>query len=138
MRVCLIGLSAAVGFAALALGCSSGETVVPVEGKLLVGGSPLPVHPLADLGWVQVAFHRIGPDGKVSPDPHIAKVEPDGSFRVAGKEGSGIPPGRYKVVVRQYDPYPDDKLGDAYSLENSPIEKSVDGNAPLVIDLPAP
>jgi hypothetical protein len=127
----------------LAVGCGGpAEKVVSVRGKVVRGGAPLklkgdpklplpPGDPGASISFVHVEGPKIGQDepGTFNPD--------DGSFHMIGVEGKGIPPGRYKVVVRIGGGGQPDSLKDKHSRENSKLEVTVPdtGVQDLVIDL---
>lgn len=71
---------------------------------------------------VLVRFYRIGDDGQQSTDPEEAAVDAEGNLEVPGAAGSGIPPGKYRIVVRQWDPYPQvDRLNGKFDEKNSQI-----------------
>jgi hypothetical protein len=55
-----------------------------------------------------------------------ASVNPDGDYEVLGKEGNGIPPGRYRISVILPAAFTNsDKLGGAFSPDNSKILREV-------------
>lgn len=124
-------------------GCGGGseaEKVVAVRGKVTRGGQTLTVAgEEAGLGYVQVQFYRIDDAGAQSTDPASARVSTaDGSFQLAGHGGQGIPPGKYRIAVRQWDPYPEDKLQGKFDENTSPIIRTIDGDTTLTIDLENP
>ncbi len=88
-----------LGLAALALtSCSSSPaplTLVPVEGKVTVGGSPLP------LG--QVTFYPDSTKGNGTDKIPVGSIEGDGSYKIRTGTAEGVrdgaPPGWYKVTV---------------------------------------
>ena len=117
------------------------DGAVPVRGRVTRGGEPLAVKGRdLGLGYVEVHFYRIGDDGTTANDPADAAVEEPGDFTVRGKDGHGLPPGKYKITVRQLDPAPNtDKLGGRFNLKNSRIEREVtDGEDEIVIDVSRP
>ncbi len=123
----LLGLAACLALA----GCS-GAKRCKVSGTLTRGGKPLEVHPMT--GKLMVVFRGIG-DGATT-DPQYAIVKPDGSFTVPGPDGKGIPPGKYRITVEQFDPFPTtDKLGGKFNERNSKIEREVTGNDHFDLDL---
>ncbi len=131
-------------FAVLCLvtaGCGDGGAdTVYVRGKVSDGGRPLEVEGReVGLGMVLVQFYRIGDDGQQSTDPEEAAVDAEGNFEVPGREGSGISPGKYRIVVRQWDPYPQvDKLGGRFDAQNSQIIREVTGEEEIEIDVSKP
>ncbi|MFO0796837.1 MAG: hypothetical protein U0804_05125 [Gemmataceae bacterium] len=81
--------------AALAVaGCGGGG--VKVDGKVVNGGSPYA------LGEGEGININLTPEGG---GPAVGgQVEKDGSFKIAGLEGAGMAPGKYKVSVTHYPP----------------------------------
>ena len=115
-------------------GCqqNSGPVTVPLQGSLLMNGQPLEVKG-REIGLGQVALEFI-PADDTGPAPQVFGVKADtaGKFAFAG----GIKPGKYKVAVYQWDPYPNvDRLQGAYSKERTTIVREVDGKSPIDIDL---
>jgi hypothetical protein len=111
---------------------------VKVRGRLLENGRPLVVStaslPPGDKG-IEVAFYPLH-DGGLPGDPFPAVVSPgDGTFHVPGPKGRGIPPGRYRVAIRVGLPGRGDHFKDAFSAENSPVVREVDGTKDVVIDV---
>src|SRR5439155_594625 len=81
---------------------------------------------VGDKGMVQVIFHPLKEGA--AKDTYPAAVKPDGTFEVGGKDGRGIPEGKYRVEVHQWDPYPKlDRLGVRFGANTSPIEINVAG-----------
>ena len=115
-------------------GCRQYE---PPANRLVNDDMPLEVDGReAAIGYVAVRLYRIE-NGEVAAEPASDDmVEADGTFRIFGREGKGVPPGTYRVEVLQYDPYPNDALGGRFSREQSPIEVEVnEANDGLQIDL---
>ena len=55
---------------------------------------------------------------------------------MAGLDGNGIKPGKYRVAVYQYDPYPqNDKLGGKFSKDKTPINVEVTSAQDFPIEL---
>lgn len=125
----------------LFVGCGGGdaEETVTARGRLTNAGQPLTVQGMdVGIGMIQVEFYRIGPDGKQLETPETATVDADGYFNVTGR-GGGLPPGKYKIAVRQWDPYPQvDKLQGRFDAQNSPIVREITGDGDLLIDLSKP
>ena len=122
----------------ISAGCGGGaEEAVPAKGRLLDAGKPLEVRGMeAFAGMVQVEFYRIGPDGQVSDVPETAVADRDGYFDIGAR---GLAPGKYRIAVRQWDPYPDvDKLGGKFDAKNSPIVREITGEEDILIDLSKP
>jgi len=113
---------------------------VDCKGKLLKGGKPLEVAQ-RELGLGQVAIEFIplpAPDAAGAPastERFGTTVDAQGNFSRPG----GIPPGQYKVAVRQWDPLPNvDKLNGAFAEDKTPLLRTIDGKSEIVIDLDQP
>lgn len=81
-----------IAWAALVLlagGCSRGPKLVPVKGKVMLGGKPL------TSGLVNYIPEKETP-GKGFP---FGKIESDGSYELTTDGKSGAPLGTYKVTV---------------------------------------
>jgi hypothetical protein len=115
-------------------GCqqSSGPVTVPLQGSLLMNGQPLEVQGREiGVGQVKLEFIPLD-DAGPAPQPYGVTADAAGKFSFVG----GIKPGKYKVAVYQWDPYPMvDKLQGAFSAERTPIVREVDGKTPIDIDL---
>jgi hypothetical protein len=123
------------------LGCDTPQDdSVPVRGKLTNNGQPLAVKGREiGLGYVELHFYRIQDDGTTDKDPADAAVEESGEFTVRGRDGHGLPPGKYKITVRQLDPAPDnDKLQGRFNFENTPLVREIKEGEEILIDLSRP
>lgn len=133
---------AAILASLLAAGCGSrgGEGLIQVKGKLTNAGQPLKVQGQeAGLGLIQLEFYRITESGQPSTDPESARLDEQGNFTIPGRSGGGILPGKYRVVVRQWDPYPNvDRLGGKFDAAHSPIVRQIAGQEDVVIDVSQP
>jgi hypothetical protein len=118
-----------VSLVGLALpGCGSGYS--HMTGKITEKGAPLK---LSDKGVVQLRFV-----GKDADDYYQADVQPDGSFTVVGRDGRGIPPGKYKVAVKVLDPYGPmarDRYNSRYDDKVTTLEKEVNGRDEIIVNL---
>ena len=94
MRYFLI--AALVGFSLAAVGCG-GDRLIQTRCRLLKGGQPF----IPKEGeFIEVTFVPIPPDGKPPVDFYYADVDQStGTFRPAGKNRKGMPPGKYRVAV---------------------------------------
>ncbi len=124
----------------LLLGCASGppaEPAVAVRGRLTYGGVPLTVKGReVGTGLIELKFLPLGPDGKVGTAFFQASVDEQGNYTVPGRQSQGLPPGKYRIVVRQWEPYPQtDKLGGKFDEKNSPLERTLDSPGAFDIDL---
>jgi hypothetical protein len=139
-------------------GCGGGGNEVWVVGKLNKGGAKYTPPEGQDLSITLVAIEAKDAAGKVvKNEPYLATLGDDGeSFTVPGREGYGIPPGKYRVAITQkmtreaFNAAPPrtragkkvdretDYLDNRFSLDKSPIVREVDGSKPLLIDLDKP
>ena len=125
----------------LVAGCGAKDGAVPVRGRVTNAGVPLAVkNREIGLGYVELHFYRVNDDGSVDNDPADAAVEESGEFTVRGRDGNGLPPGKYKITVRQLDPAPEhDKLQGRFNRTNSRIVREVTGEEKdIIIDLSRP
>ena len=145
---------------ALAPGCGGGSNAVWVEGKLLKGGVPYVAPPGHLVSVTFVGLETLDPAGKLvrSPEPFEADYDDSTSnFTVPGREGKGIPPGKYRVAVTQkmareaFDAAmpkakpgrppitrESDFLDDQFGPTTSPVVREVKASSVLVIDLDRP
>jgi hypothetical protein len=165
-----VTLSAPLLSAALLTGCGSSGSV-KVTGRLLQGGAPYAVPDGQRIGLTLHAIEARDGSGKLvaGNEPFPAQVNPaDGTFRVPGPEGYGVPPGKYRLaLVRKLtreslakieaNPNPRSKRSEKrkasgpqgpdretdlwngqFSAEKSPIVRTLAGNGELVIDIDRP
>ena len=95
-------------------------------------GKPIVVEPGQ---WVRMDFFEVNP--KVAGESFPADVEANGSFEVPGKEGDGVPPGKYKVVIRwvTFQDRNTDRLQGAFAQDKTPLVYEIEGSKKLTIDL---
>src|SRR5947209_9036731 len=81
--------------AALISGCGSGK--MQTKGRILKNGAPyLP----AQGEIIRVMFVPIPEGAQRVTDFHAAIFDPeDGTFHAAGRDGQGIPPGKYRIAL---------------------------------------
>jgi hypothetical protein len=134
-----VWLAAWVVTCLLLAGCGSQERKVIVKGRVSKGGQPLTVKDTV-LGRVVVKFVPLNePDPAKAIGPQTALVnQQDGTFEVKGNDGKGIPPGKYRIAVYQYEPMPTDKLQGKFGEKNSRIEREVTGGEEIDIDVGKP
>jgi hypothetical protein len=120
---------------ALSSGCSSGPPRVKVTGQLVKGGSPVKPDPNRSL---RVIFVPEGVQGAaLTTYPALITTETE-TFEVGGRDGNGIPLGRYRVRLASSDPSPSariEALLDRFGTDKSPIVVEVKDATPLTIDL---
>jgi hypothetical protein len=119
----------------LASGCS-GSGKLQTKGRLLKNGEPLRV---AEDEIVRVMFVPIPEKGQRVTDFHMALFDPaDGTFRASGKDGQGVPPGKYRITV-EYLKQRRDLLKGAFNEERSPFVYEVNSQTgELTLDLAKP
>ncbi len=124
--VLVVGLAAA--------GC--GPQMLQTKGRVLQGGAPLRPGPEE---IVRVTFVPLPADGQPARDYYVAAYDPDaGTFRVVGKDGRGMPPGKYRVAV-ELERRRKDQFKGAFDANRSPFVFDVDSGTPeIVIDLDKP
>jgi hypothetical protein len=120
-----------------AVGCG-GETLVKLQGRVVVGGEPLQ--------WTEPTPLTVGLTG-VSPDPEktgkafTAEVQKDGTFVVESSPGKGIPAGKYTFTVRSVGGAPGTRppafLAPFVDSDKTPLkyEVTTDAEQKIVIDL---
>ncbi|HJZ57676.1 MAG TPA: hypothetical protein VKE74_22100 [Gemmataceae bacterium] len=118
------------------LGAGCGDGMLRTRGRVLQGGQPLIAK---DGETLEVMFVPIPPDGKPPTDFYYAEVDQaTGTFRPAGKNGKGMPPGKYRVAVELMKKKKD-QFGGKFDAEKSPFVFDVDAKTPeIVIDLDHP
>lgn len=114
--------------AAAVVGCGKPkENVVRVKGRLTDNGQPLVVQrPEIGLGVVKLEFWPANADPNA--EPFSANADKEGNYTVSGLNGNGIAPGKYRIAVYQWDPYPNiDRLKSRFSLQKTPIIRDITG-----------
>jgi hypothetical protein len=127
-------LAVAAALCLLAVGCGDGR--LRTKGRLVKNGQPL--IPKEEES-IRVTFVPILPDGKPPTDHYFAEFNPaDGTFRSAGKDKKGMPPGKYRVAV-EFKQNKQDVFGGQFDENRSPYVVDVDGSTKeIVIDLDNP
>ena len=119
-------------FCLLAVGCGSGK--LKLQGRLLKKGEP---YVPAETETVHLTFF---PDGdQAEQGPYQAEVNrKDGTFRVVGLDGKGLPPGKYRAAM-QIMKNRKDILKGAYGKTGSPFSIDVtDATKEVTLDLDTP
>lgn len=123
-----------------AAGCAGDDdpTRLQISGKVTDAGQPLEVGGRdIGLGRVVVEFYPLDASGNAAGEPlETASVAESGEFELI----DGIPPGRYRIAVRQWDPYPQtDRLQGRFDPENTPIVRDLTAETDsLEIDISRP
>jgi hypothetical protein len=103
------------------LGCG-GSGTYQTRGRVLKGGAPLTA---VEPDFVRVVLVPLPEDGKKALDWYVAEFNgSDGTFTVKGKDGKGMPPGKYRVALEHMKGRKDAFKG-AFDAERSPFVVSV-------------
>ena len=140
-------------------GCGSSQGIW-VQGKLIKGGAKyvVPADQSLHMTFYSMETSKDGERTIPAGQPYMAvfKAE-DGTFTVAGPDGLGLPPGKYRVALTQeltreavdkknanlkprqklFD-RDTDMLANRYGILTSPIVVEVNKSEDLVIDLDSP
>ena len=115
-------------------GCGDGR--LRTKGQLLKGGQPF-IPPEGE--FIEITFVPIPPDGKPATNYYYAEVDQKtGTFRPAGRDYKGMPPGKYRVAVELMKKKKD-QFGSKFDQVKSPFVFDVDDRTKeIVIDLDKP
>jgi hypothetical protein len=116
----------------LATGCGS-STHIQAKGRIIKGGQAYRTNSGEGLRIIFAPL-EVPRDGRY--DSYAAVYEPsDGTFRVKGKDGEGLPPGKYRVSLELMKNR-EDMFGGKLVGKKSPFTVTVTrGGDDLVIDL---
>jgi hypothetical protein len=99
------------------VGCG-GSQQFTTRGVILKDGAPLKVN---EGEFVRVMFVPLPEDGSKAQDFYVATFNAaDSSFEAKGKDGKGIPPGKYRVSL-EYMKNRKDAWNGAFDAVNSPF-----------------
>ncbi|MCS7021217.1 MAG: carboxypeptidase-like regulatory domain-containing protein [Gemmataceae bacterium] len=128
----------------LVLGCSNksgggvGEGRTKPRGRILENGLPIKIDtsklPPGDPG-LQVTFIKLGGVDAGTEYEAVVTDSANGAFELIGKDGKGIPPGKYRVVITLAPFGSEDMLKGRFSRERSKIEIEVKPGEDVVIDI---
>jgi hypothetical protein len=122
----------------LAAGCSKGPQLLKVKGKVVNNNKPLDLGPQAG---VTLVFIPVVEEEKPVVATYPTHLNPDGTFELTGKQGEGIPPGKYQIAVQIMTPKPTAEVKEwnkTFEQGNSPLFREITSEEPLVIDLAKP
>jgi hypothetical protein len=116
----------------LALGCGN-NGIVKAKGRILKGG--VPFHPGEGEALRIILAPLEAPAGSTY-DSYAAEFHPDdGTFQVKGKDGNGLPPGRYRISVELLKKK-EDLFKGSLTGPSSPLTCEVtSASSELVVDL---
>jgi hypothetical protein len=117
------------------LGCG-GDGRLRTRGQIIKDGNP---YTAQETDIVRVTFVPIPEDGGKVMDWHIAVFnKSDGTFVASGKDGKGVPPGKYRIAVEHLR-QKKDLLNGAFDPEKSPFVRDVKSSSDtLTLDLAKP
>jgi hypothetical protein len=118
----------------IATGCGDGR--MRTKGQVLKGGIPYTAE-ATDI--VRVTFVPIPENGAKVMDWHIAIFnKTDGTFVASGKDGKGVPPGKYRIALEHLR-QKKDLLSGFFGPENSPFIREVKSSSDtLTLDISKP
>ncbi len=114
----------------LVSGCGSSDAV-RVTGKVIKDGQPYPV---AAGQWLQL--FPVEADSEKT-GIYLANLDKDGFFEFPGKEGNGVPPGKYKLTAKlvTYKNRDKDLLNSTFNELNTQVVRDVTGPTSITLDL---
>jgi len=119
------------------VGCGGSGDVVRVSGQLMKDGKPYG----ANLSGKEPETFVVDFVGVVKERAYrfAATIDANGSFRVAGSDGRGIPRGQYKIAVVHsgFMGAGGDRFGARYAEEKTPLVVDLKQNTRLTIDVGA-
>ena len=124
-------LSPCVVMVLLALGCGD-SSHLHARGRIVKGGQP---YVMPDGQGMRIFFVPLDSPKGEHFDSYAAEYDPDnGNFEVKGKDGRGLPAGRYRVDLQLMEKK-EDLLNGGLLGKKSPFVCEVTGKDDLVIDL---
>jgi len=90
-------LSLCLSFLAVLAGCTKGESLTEVRGKLYIGDEP------STKGMGYVTFHPDASKGNTWQEESVGAVQPDGTYSLESRGKKGAANGWYKVGVTVAD-----------------------------------
>ena len=113
-------------------GCGDGR--IKARGRIVNNGAPFQ---LGEGEGLRIVFAPVEASG-ATYESYVAVFNKDGSFQVMGRDGKGLPPGKYRVALEHLKKK-QDLLKGAFDGQNTPIVREVtDGSNEIVIDLDHP
>src|SRR5947208_8845086 len=123
-------------FSLFSAGCGGGDTV-RVTGQLMKDAKPYTAH----LEGKEPETFAVDFVGTINDRKYLfpATIASDGSFRVDGSDGRGIPKGQYRISVLHsgFMGAGGDRLQTRFAAEKTPFSVDVKQNTKLTIDLGA-
>jgi hypothetical protein len=121
--------------ALLVCGCGGGDGRIKARGRIVKNGKPFQ---LGEGEGLRIVFYPPEASG-TTYDSYVAVFDKsNGTFRVTGKDGKGLPPGKYRVSL-EHVKEKKDLFNGAYSGKHTPFVGEVSGSSSeIVIDLDKP
>jgi hypothetical protein len=118
----------------LLVGCGDGK--LRTKGQIVKDGAPYTVD---EMDVLRITFVPIPEAGEKFMDAYLATFNnSDGTFVAFGKDGKGVPPGKYRIAVERLR-NKKDLLRGAFDTEKSPFIREVKtASDTLVLDLAKP
>lgn len=131
-------------FATVLIGCGGGaEPHYVVTGTVVDDGKPyvIPEDQYEEGGsCVELEFLAVDESGALAEGEaaYYTYVKQDGSFVIDGTDGSGVPAGKYRAVVRrkgETDNEHGDLWGGKFEFDKSPFEFDIQSDQQITIDI---
>jgi hypothetical protein len=114
-------------------GCN-GDGRTKARGRILKDGAPFQ---LGEGEGLRIVFAPVAAEG-TTYESYPAVFNKDGSFQVMGKDGKGLPPGKYRVSLEHLKKKTD-LFNGAFAGDHTPIIREVsNGSGEIIIDLDHP
>jgi hypothetical protein len=114
-------------------GCGGGDGRFNAQGRIVKGGVPFTV-PEDDT--VRVTFFPVTADGRPPANTYASAFNgADGTFRAVGRDGKGLPPGKYRIAIEHQSKRKERLRGD-FDGDRSPFVFDIDSKSKeILIDL---
>jgi hypothetical protein len=118
---------------ALVLSGCGGDGKLQLKGRVVKGGAPFT---LPEEEYLRITFVPVPAAGERPANTYVAVYSNgDGSFKVVGGDGRGLPPGKYRVAL-EHEGKRKDMFRGALDADRSPYVFDVDRDTKeVVIDL---
>jgi hypothetical protein len=114
----------------LLAGC--GSSTIKQKGRIVKGGQPFQTDEGSGL---RLFFEPIEPSG-TTYDAFVAEYNrDDGTFVVKGKDGKGLPPGKYRITLQMMKNKEDEFKGRYFGKKTPFTAEVTDGSEEIVVDL---
>jgi hypothetical protein len=114
-------------------GCG-GDGRFKARGRIVKNGTPFQ---LGESEGMRIVFAPVEA-AETTYESYVAVFNKDGSFQVTGKDGKGMPPGKYRISLEHLKKK-EDLFNGVFAGSRSPFVREVtDGSQEIVIDLDKP